>query len=266
MSESNSNWLLPAIVVVALVAAAVWFYRQQPNAPVPAEQSAGTETAPAAPTGPQYPVPLPGADSGGQLIDLPSLDDSDAYFKLELLGLFGEALDNLLVESGLIDKFVITIDNLPQSSVAERVRPLRSIEGPFPVEPADVEGTYVIGGDNAARYAPLIGVLSSADPQRVMETYSRFYPLMQEAYVRLGYPDAYFNDRLIAVIDHLLAAPEPETPLRLVRPNVLYQYADPELEALSAGQKLMLRMGRENAATVKALLRDYRNRLAGLGG
>ena len=47
----------------------------------------------------------------------------------------------------------------------------------------------------------------------------------------------------------------------LVRPNVLYQFADPDLEALSSGQKLMLRMGPSNAATVKRVLERFRGRL-----
>jgi hypothetical protein len=43
---------------------------------------------------------------------------------------------------------------------------------------------------------------------------------------------------------------------------VLYQFADPELEGLSAGQKIMLRMGAENAAKVKAKLREIRRELS----
>ena len=100
-----------------------------------------------------------------------------------------------------------------------------------------------------------------ADIDAVYDTYLRFYPLFQKAYERLGYPNAYFNDRLIEVIDHLLATPEPEGPIVLVRPNVLFEFADPDLEALSSGQKLMLRMGPDNAATLKRLLVKFRQKL-----
>jgi len=47
-----------------------------------------------------------------------------------------------------------------------------------------------------------------------------------------------------------------------VRPHVLYEFADAELEALSSGQKLLLRMGPENGKTVKQILRDLRVRIA----
>jgi hypothetical protein len=82
--------------------------------------------------------------------------------------------------------------------------------------------------------------------------------LFQDAYVALGYPDGYFNDRLVEVIDHLLETPEVNDPIELVRPHVLYEYSDPNLEALSSGQKLLLRMGSDNAARIKGTLRELR--------
>jgi len=74
----------------------------------------------------------------------------------------------------------------------------------------------------------------------------------------LGYPNGYFNDRLVQVIDVLLATPEPTAPIELVRPNVMYTFADPNLEARPAGQKLLMRMGPENAAAIKAKLTELR--------
>ncbi len=67
---------------------------------------------------------------------------------------------------------------------------------------------------------------------------------------------------MIEVIDHLLAAPEAPATIALVRPNVLYEFADPALEAESSGRKLLLRMGPGNAARVKMKLRDIRDRIA----
>jgi len=44
----------------------------------------------------------------------------------------------------------------------------------------------------------------------------------------------------------------------LVRPHVLYEYSDPDLEALSSGQKLLLRMGTDNGKKIKDTLRELR--------
>jgi hypothetical protein len=43
---------------------------------------------------------------------------------------------------------------------------------------------------------------------------------------------------------------------------VFYEYADPSLEQLSAGQKLLIRMGSENAAALKLKLRELRREVA----
>jgi hypothetical protein len=99
----------------------------------------------------------------------------------------------------------------------------------------------------------------------LVAVYVRFYPLFQQQYEELGYPGKYFNDRLVEVIDHLLAAPEVQGPIRVTQPKVLYEFADPKLEALSAGQKIMVRMGAENAVKVKAKLREIRSALVSAG-
>ena len=103
---------------------------------------------------------------------------------------------------------------------------------------------------------------AAADVSAVVDTYRRFYPLFQESYERLGYPNKYFNDRVIEVIDHLLETPLPEEQIRLVRPHVLYEFSDPELQSLSSGQKLILRMGSEHAVIVKKVMREVRRELA----
>ena len=86
--------------------------------------------------------------------------------------------------------------------------------------------------------------------------------LFQESYENLGYPDKYFNDRLVEVIDHLLATPTPNGPVKLIQPRVFYEYADPALEQLSAGQKVLIRMGNANAAQLKKKMREFRALIA----
>jgi hypothetical protein len=101
-------------------------------------------------------------------------------------------------------------------------------------------------------------MIGSIDTKQLVTSYTRYYPLFQDAYESLGHPPQYFNDRLVEVIDHLLATPDIRGPVALVQPNVLYQFADPRLESRSAGQKLLIRMGSDNATAVKAKLRELR--------
>ena len=106
---------------------------------------------------------------------------------------------------------------------------------------------------------------SEVDSSQLIDLYVRYYPLFQEAYTELGYGDRYFNDRLVEVIDHLLAAPEPEGKVLLVKPESTYVFADPELEALSAGQKLLIRIGSDNAAVVMDKLIEIRSAITQKG-
>jgi hypothetical protein len=261
--SENFIWVIAAVLVLG-IAGGLWYLRTyREEAPAPVEAPTPPESS--QPATPHYPVPEPATDESGphDLVPLPPLDDSDSYFRIALVNLFGDRFGELLAGSGLIEKSVAALDNLTHERIAERIRPLGRLPGVFVAEAGSEEDSYVLSPDNYARYDALVGMLASADKDAMVQTYRRYYPLLQQAYVNLGYPDGYLNDRVVAVIDHLLATPEPKGPIRLVRPNVLYQFEDPELEALSSGRKLLLRMGPDNAARVKQALRELRDRLTG---
>ena len=114
-----------------------------------------------------------------------------------------------------------------------------------------------------ARYAPYIRALKAVDNKDLINWYIHTYPQFQQAYRQLGYPKAYFNDRLIAVINHLLATPDLRKAAALKRVGGHYEYIDPTLESLSVGQKMLLRSGAVNMAIIKSWLRDLRARLTG---
>ena len=259
----KANWVIVALVLVG-AAGALWLFRDSAetppvDAPVPAAETG----EPVLPRGPLHPLPATEFESpaAGELVPLPPLDESDSYFALALVDLFGADLETMLVGEGLIDRTAATVDSLTRGRVPERVRPVGRLPSPFVVEAAGANGPYTLSPDNYARYDDLVDRLVNADTDELVSTYSRFYPLFQEAYERLGYPDGYFNDRVVYVIDHLLQTPTPAEPIPLVRPHVLYQFEDPALEALSSGQKLLLRMGPDNAGRVKQLLETLRTKI-----
>jgi hypothetical protein len=165
-------------------------------------------------------------------------------------------VEQFVIPQDLVRHFVVTVDNLPTEKVAERVRPMKAVPGRFAV--AGNEDALTLDSANYARYEPLVKTLVATDTAQLMAIYRRYYPLFQQVYEGLGHPPQYFNDRMVEVIDHLLSTPEVKGPIALVQPGVQYQFADPKLEQLSAGQKAMLRMGSANAAVVKEKLRALR--------
>jgi hypothetical protein len=172
-----------------------------------------------------------------------------------------QKLDRFFILEHFIERFVVMVDNLPRPQLPSTHRPLKKTAGKFLAQ--GERDQLTIAPTNYKRYTPLIKMGAALDTAQVVAVYKRLYPLFQQAYQELGYPKAYFNDRLVEVIDHLLVTPQITGPVYLTQPKALYLYADPDLEALSAGRKILLRCGPENAAQIKTLLHEYRKLIAG---
>lgn len=271
------------VLALALVGAGVYYFQYAPErpqpAPVPVPEAAPAEDTVEAPAV-RYPIPetpraQPAAEAGSatepaepagqpvaeQAPALPPLDDSDALVHGELARLFaGQRIGDQLNLDRIVRRFVVTLDNLPGAKLPRKQLSIRAVPGRFGVS-GEGDTMYMSPG-NFSRYTAFVQLVESIDTERLVSLYVSVYPLFQQAYEELGYPSAYFNDRLVDVIDHLLEAPDIDEPVRLVRPKVLYQFADPQLEALSAGQKVLIRVGPENAARLKAKLRELRTALS----
>ncbi|HTS20578.1 MAG TPA: DUF3014 domain-containing protein [Casimicrobiaceae bacterium] len=260
---SSARWGLAALGVLLILIGAFAYYLWQrpsvpPAAPSVAQPAATQPAAPSAEARVEHPIE-PGVASGAP--PLPALGESDAAAREGLEALFGTSgFAALFRPQELIRNIVATIDNLPRKNVAPRLMPVKPVPGSFHV--AGPDGALTIAADNASRYTPYVRAMDAVDSAKLVALYVRFYPLFQQAYTELGYPSRYFNDRLFEVIDHLLAAPDAPSTIALVQPKVLYEFADPAYADLSAGQKIMVRMGPENEARVKAKLRELKRALS----
>jgi hypothetical protein len=252
-------WSVVLLVILGGIAAAYYYWQMQVT-PLPAPASQ-TEAPPApAKAEPAIRHPVQAAPSTGE--PLPPLGESDAAMQDTLAELFTRksAVEFFYLKE-IVRRFVVTVDNLPRKKVPMQYRLFKPVSGKFLVTG---EGEYFLASpDNYRRYTPYVFLTNAVDTRKLVAVYVRFYPLFQQEYQNLGYPKGYFNDRLVEAIDDLLAAPDVPGQIKLVRPNVLYQFADPKLEDLSAGQKIMIRLGSENAARIKARLRDVRRELTG---
>jgi hypothetical protein len=256
-------WLFFLLLALAVVAALYYFWAKRDLlglAPVASTPPATTQ--PAAPAEEAKPeAPQAQAPSAEPAKSLPSIEQSDAMMRDTVSGLVGrKAFEAMVYPSQLVRRIVATVDNLPRETAPRRVMPLEPVPGAFGVSSEGDEIT--LAAANAQRYSAYVHVFEALDARALAQRYAEAYPLFQRAYADLGFPKARFHDRLLAAIDDMLEAPVPTGPVKLVRPKVLYQFADPELEGLSAGQKIMVRMGPENEARVKTKLREIRRALA----
>jgi len=265
--NSATGKIAGAIVVIVIVAVAAWWYftrmpgvdfsRHGPEPSAPAKAS----TAP-----PPIEHPIERAQTSpasAASAPLPPLDSSDDAVAKALAAIPGaEGLSELLLARGLVPHIVATVDALPRRSIGASILPVRTPKGVFTVGTSG--GQPVLEAKDYARYAPYMKIVEAVDPRTLVTWYVHWYPLFQEAYRQLGYPQGYFNDRLIQAINDMLAAPNARAPVALVaKPDGHYAFADPTWESLSVGQKLMIRLGPENERTLKTKLRSIRALLLG---
>ncbi len=239
----------PIVVAFALLAAAVGLYfglyRGRAG---DADAKPAAESAPA-PAAPAVPAPEPAAAA------LPALDDSDSLVRRLVRGLSSHpAIASWLVTDDLVRRLTAAVANVaegvsPRAHVAflapERRFAARAAGGRTLVEPASY-----------ARYDLLADAVASLDAGGVAELYRRLEPLFDAAYRDLGYPGGDFDRALAAALRRLLATPAVVGEIELVPGVESYEFADPGLEALTPPQKALIRMGPENAARIRAKLRE----------
>lgn len=253
---------VPVVVLVLLFGGAAWWSLTRP--PEPVDELPPPQVAPAQPAVARTLPPVEDA----VVIDevevepeavpepLPELAESDAEVTQDLADVAGTArvADYLLVDQ-VVSRAVASIDSLTSRQVPVHINPVRAAQDKLIVE--TVGDKTVLSEANFARYNDYVALLQNMDSDALVGFYHHYYPLFQQAWEQNG-GQGPFNDRLLAVIDNLLAAPDPAGPIYLVKPEAVYLYEDPQLEAMSAGQKVLVRMGGQNAATVKQKLAEIK--------
>lgn len=259
--------IVTLLVLLALVAGGWWWWTQSRPAPPAPPAAAPVAVAPAQPASaaasapPSYPLLVPQGTAA-------LAADNVEHALVELLG--RDAVSRFVDTADFPRKVAATLDNLGRASAPSAAWPVHPTPGQFQVEQQG--DATVIAAANASRYTPFVQFATAVDTKRAVDLYRRLYPLLQSSYRELGLGDRSFNDRVVEVIDLLLATPEPSSPPRVQltevkgpfadpRPWVRYQFADPALESLTSGQKILVRMGRDNERRIKQKLRAFRTDL-----
>ena len=252
-------WIVMSLVVAGFAA---WYLYQRPapDAHPSVRTLPEVREAPSQPRA-EFPVVVDTPADVAPPEPLPPLAQSDEAVAQALAEFIGaERLGSVIILEQIINRVVATVDSLDSRQVAPLVWPVRPAEGEFQVQG---EASLEIHPDNSTRYEPYVGLVAATDVNRAAAFYRRHYPLFQEAYEQLGYEDRYFNDRLVSVIDHLLDTPGTPDDLELVESESVYLFADQRMEDLSAGQKMLLRVGKDQRSELEQKLRSLRALLAG---
>ncbi|HET7290807.1 MAG TPA: DUF3014 domain-containing protein [Vicinamibacteria bacterium] len=236
------------VLVGALVTAAGvggYFLYRAKRAPAPPPVTAMARATP---------TPIPGPEAMG----LPSLERSDDFVRGLLGGLSANPQLGLwLAQQGLVRLLVNVVETVGKGESPRASLGFMAPSGPFKI--AQRKGRTVVDEKSFARYDRLAEAVASLDAPGCARAFRRALPLLEGAYRELGYPEGGFERALREAVAHLLETPVVAVdvavkPVR--RGNVLvYEYADPTLEALSPAQKHLLRMGPSNVERVQGTLR-----------
>jgi hypothetical protein len=238
-----------ALLLVAAALGAGYWYLLRPS-------TARTSQAPAAPTAPAAKAPEPSAPLGGEpeAVEVPPLDESDGVVRdlVREISTHPRVLAWLATD-GLIRNFAVVVEN-----VASGQTPARHLQVLRPTSAFSTTGSDAdlrIDPASYDRYSPIADAVASVDAQSAARLYATLKPRIEEAHREFG-PEP-FDRTLERAIVRLLETPIPSGNERLLPKGAnAYQFADPQLEALSPAQKLLLRMGPRNARIVQDKLRE----------
>lgn len=221
-----------AMLVLALVLA-LMYLRAPSRPPAPAA---------AAPAGP--PETARGAEPGEQ-ISLPPLDETDTLVRQLIERLSSHpTVAAWLATDGLILNFAVVTHGISKGQ--SPVQELRAI-GPVPAFRARTSrGDLFIDPSSYRRYDRYAEALSALDSRGTARLYATLEPRILDAYRRLGQPTGDFDPVLERAIVELLRVPVVQGEVELVPSGIVYAFADPNLEGMSAAQKQLLRMGPQN--------------------
>ena len=278
MSESSEKKsLVPHIIIISvllIVVLAVVFWPsedKQPESTVLPEPQV-VEPEEVVPTEPEIFEPTPPAptvelEEKEEIEPLPEpeeiepepLDVSDPAVKSSLVESSSaneEAVNRMLVNEGLLQRFVVSVANLADDKMAPNHQLLTPPEQNFRVY--SQAGKQWIDAASYKRYTPYVDVLESFNNEALLNIYDVYKSDIQSKYAEIGDPDQDFNDVLLDAINQLLNTPEVPVPVEVYTDSVAYKYADERLENLNEPQKQLLRTGPDNMRRIKAKLRELK--------
>jgi len=248
-----------SVVIIGIGAGLLYWYYQRPFKVFPSkeEQASGKPSLPSAPgTGPEAqkeaPPPSPTATT-----PLPDLNQSDGYVRELMKGLSSHAkLAAWLKIENIIRVITASVDNIAKGLSPRPHLGFLSPGKAFMVN--EKAGKLYIDPQSYTRYDLVANVFSSLDPPKTIKVYLELEPLFQQAYRKLGYPSGDFRDTLIQAIKRLISTPvvQREFLVKEAEKGINYQIVEEDLEALSAAQKHLFRMGPNNTRKIQKKLRE----------
>ena len=202
-------------------------------------------------------APEPAQEALEPEVVLPGLNESDGFVRERLQALRdGAELLRLIADDQLIRKFVVFVENASRHEFPQTDLPYRPIAAEMPVRELD-QNLFLMEADAYNRFDGFIDAMVAVDTEQALALYRLLRPLFQQAYAEIGFRGRNFDDSLSQAINNVLQATDVEGPFQLVKPSVMYLFADSELENANAVHKQLIRIGPRNSTRLMAKLAEF---------
>ena len=277
MSESSEkkslgpHFIIVGILLIVILAVVFWPSEDEPETVInPEPEITEPEVTPSEEPEifePSQPAPTVELEEKDEVEPLPEpvepdpepLDTSDPAVKASLIESSSadeETVNRMLVNEGLIQRFVVSVTNLANDEMAPNHQLLTPPEQNFRVY--SQAGKQWIDAASYKRYTPYVDMLESFNNEALLNIYGIYKEDIQAKFSEIGNPNEDFNEVLLQAIDQLLDTPEVPVPVEVYTDSVAYKYADERLENLNEPQKQLLRTGPDNMRRIKAKLRELK--------
>ena len=277
MSESSEkkslgpHFIIVGILLIVILAVVFWPSEDEPETVInPEPEVTEPEVNPSEEPEifePSQPAPTVELEEKDEVEPLPEpvepdpepLDTSDPAVKASLIESSSadeETVNRMLVNEGLIQRFVVSVTNLANDEMAPNHQLLTPPEQNFRVY--SQAGKQWIDAASYKRYTPYVDMLESFNNEALLNIYGIYKEDIQAKFSEIGNPNEDFNEVLLQAIDQLLDTPEVPVPVEVYTDSVAYKYADERLENLNEPQKQLLRTGPDNMRRIKAKLRELK--------
>lgn len=277
MSESSEkkslgpHFIIVGILLIVILAVVFWPSEDEPETVInPEPEITEPEVTPSEEPEifePSQPAPTVELEEKDEVEPLPEpvepdpepLDTSDPAVKASLIESSSadeETVNRMLVNEGLIQRFVVSVTNLANDEMAPNHQLLTPPEQNFRVY--SQAGKQWIDAASYKRYTPYVDMLESFNNEALLNIYGIYKEDIQAKFSEIGNPNENFNEVLVQAIDQLLDTPEVPVPVEVYTDSVAYKYADERLENLNEPQKQLLRTGPDNMRRIKAKLRELK--------
>jgi len=240
-----------AAALLVIIAGAYWFFDSE--APEPSPHSG--------PAVESFTSPILSSESDERPneetppIELPLLDVSDSFVRdLATTMSDNQGFMSWLNTDRLIRTFVVVVDNVAEGS--NPAQHILFIRPNVRFNTQTSEDGLQVAPDNFHRYDAMANIVASLSPQATSMLYRQLLPLLDEAYLELGYPGMGFSETLHRAIARIL-----DTPIITGEPNLVpaasfFAYTDERLQSLPQVQRQLLLMGPDNLQMIQDSVRN----------